>query len=150
VPSPASQNYSTCDNPAFYDGKDVLTATAPYPPACQKVTAPLNASCTGSESKTGADNSGSDTSGSKTAGSGRTGSNNTGTNPNTGQPNGPSSDPVSVSAQPVGLASSPETQWLFGALAGVVLLAAISVPVWLGTWLQRRRTTAGPSPGGGR
>jgi hypothetical protein len=42
VPSPAARHYDTCDNPAFYDGKDVLTATAPYPSPCQKATAPLN------------------------------------------------------------------------------------------------------------
>jgi ABC-type phosphate transport system substrate-binding protein len=149
VPSPAAQNYSTCDNPAFYDGKDVLTATAPYPPACQKVTAPLNASCTGSESKTGTD-SGSNTSGSKTSNSGRnSGSDNAGIDPNTGQPNGPSSDGTAVSAQPVGLAGQPEAQWLFGTLAAVVLLAAISMPVLLGTWLQRRKSTAAPFPGRG-
>jgi ABC-type phosphate transport system substrate-binding protein len=148
VPSPAAHNYATCNNPAFYDGKDVLTATAPYPPACQKVTAPLNASCAASESKTA--DSGSTTSGSKTSDSGRNSrSNNAGTNPNTGQALDPTSSNTPVNAQPVGLASRPEAQWLFGTLAGVVLLAAICVPVLLGTWLQRRRTPAAPFPGGG-
>jgi len=149
VSSPAAHNYASCNNPAFLNGKDVLTATAPYPRACQKVTAPLNASCAGSESKTGT--SGSTTSGSKTSGSGRKsgpGSKTAGINPNTGQAQGPTSSGTTVNAQPVGLSSRPEEQWLFGTLTGVVLLAAICVPVLLGTWLQRRRTTAAPgSPG---
>jgi ABC-type phosphate transport system substrate-binding protein len=152
VPSPAAHNYATCNNPAFYDGKDVLTATAPYPLACQKVTAPLNASCTGSESKTG--DSGS-TTGSKNSGSGRNSHSDNGTDPNTGQPTTGTSPGTAVSAEPVGLAGQPEAQWLFGTLAAVVLLAAISMPVLLGSWLQRRKATAAPggtaapSPGGG-
>jgi hypothetical protein len=44
-----------------------------------------------------------------------------------------------VNAQPVSLASRPATQWLLGTLTAIELLAALVVPVALGTWLQRRR-----------
>jgi ABC-type phosphate transport system substrate-binding protein len=154
VASPAAHNYSTCDNPAFLDGKDVLTATAPYPKPCQKVTAPLNASCATSESHTpGSSNSSGPKSGqpgsgtaSKTPGSG------TKIDPNTGQAlSGTTSADTNVNAQPVGLASQPAEKWLFGTLTAVVLLAAMIVPVALGTWLQRRRSPAAPGgPGRGR
>jgi hypothetical protein len=42
VKSPAASNYDSCNNPAFYHGKDTVTATAPYPSACQKASAPLD------------------------------------------------------------------------------------------------------------
>jgi ABC-type phosphate transport system substrate-binding protein len=75
VPNSAANNWDTCNNPAFLHGKDVLTATAPYPLPCQKVTAPLNASCAVTETKPGSHNPGSNTPGSNTPGSHTPGSN---------------------------------------------------------------------------
>jgi ABC-type phosphate transport system substrate-binding protein len=104
----------------------------------------------------GSNNPGSNNPGSNTPGSNTPGSNNrsntpgssTGPgstpsiNPNTGQVvsgSQPGAGGTNVSAQQVSLASRPATQWLLGTLTAIELLAALVVPVALGTWLQRRR-----------
>ena len=160
VASPAAHNYSTCNNPAYDDGVDKLTASAPYPSPCQKAGEPLNCvvvdgkpQSTGGTGGTGASgSSGSGANGTTGTGNSTTGTSggkNTATsgpgsgekiNPNTGQVvSGTQAANTDVYAQPVGLASQPQEQWLFSVLTGLELLAVIAVPTALGTWLQRGR-----------
>ncbi|HUN31506.1 MAG TPA: substrate-binding domain-containing protein [Trebonia sp.] len=172
VKSPASSNYSGCNNPAYENGKDVLTATAPYPNACQKASAPLNCTVVGGKpvstnsSGNGGGNSSNGGAGSPTGGSSKGPSGSTTNNgpssgpssgvkinPNTGQvESGTSATNTDVNAVPVGLASSPQEQWLFGSLTAVVLLAVIAVPTLLGASLQRagRRQAYGSGGSGGQ
>jgi ABC-type phosphate transport system substrate-binding protein len=42
VGAPNIDNYGTCNNPTFINGKDILLSTAPYPTKCQKVGSPLD------------------------------------------------------------------------------------------------------------
>jgi ABC-type phosphate transport system substrate-binding protein len=42
VGAPNIDNYGTCNNPTFTNGKDILLADAPYPTKCQKVGSPLD------------------------------------------------------------------------------------------------------------
>jgi ABC-type phosphate transport system substrate-binding protein len=42
VGAPSIDNYGSCQNPTFINGKDVLLSTAPYPTKCQKVGSPLD------------------------------------------------------------------------------------------------------------
>jgi phosphate transport system substrate-binding protein len=164
--SPAAHHYSGCNNPAYLNGVDVLTATAPYPTVCQKVTAQLNCVVgkNGQAIQTSPGGSGGGGPGSGGPGSGPGGKNSAGTNgttgpggtqinPNTGQlvsGSGPAA--ANVYAQPVGLASRPAEQWLFGVLTALVLIAVVAVPVLLGTWLQAGERNGarprGSGPGG--
>jgi ABC-type phosphate transport system substrate-binding protein len=167
VKSPAASNYSGCDNPAYLNGKDVLTATAPLPNKCQHVGEPLNCNpnapgnnpnstvggskSTGGNSKSSGDNSTASGNSKSTSGNSNSSSNDsssqdsksssgssTSINPNTGQVESSTGQAANdVSAQPVGLASQPAEQWLLGVLAAVLLLAVVAVPAGLGTWLQR-------------
>jgi ABC-type phosphate transport system substrate-binding protein len=191
VKSPAAANYSSCDNPAYLNGKDVLTAEAPSPTVCQKYGAPLDCtvvdgkakqtnSSTGPNSSTGLNSSTNpsssanpnSTSGNNQNSTSGNSSNSPGSksgpgssesiNPNTGQVESSTGQAANdVAAQPVGFASQPPEQWLFGVLTAVLLLAVIAVPAGLGTWLQRTtrrgRDTSGrggstppPGPGTGR
>jgi ABC-type phosphate transport system substrate-binding protein len=167
VPNPSASNYNGCNNPAYHDGVDVLTATAPYPNACQEATAPLN--CTVVDGRAtpagpgGTNSNGTNgTNGNGTNGKNSNGTNGNGTNstnstngngsinPNTGQVDGPggtSSANSDAYAQPVGFASRPAEQWLFGVLTALVLIAAITVPVLLGPLLQHAGRRP-PGPGG--
>jgi hypothetical protein len=160
VGSQAAHNYSSCNNPAYKNGKDVLTATAPYPNACQKATAPLN--CTlgrkpnspggsGPGGPSGPGNSNGHTTGPSSPGSHNPAaagpSSGPSYNPNTGQlVSGSSPGATNVNAQPVAFAGQPQEEWTFGGLTALVLIAVVAVPTLLGTWLSRRRGT--PRPGG--
>jgi phosphate transport system substrate-binding protein len=155
VQVPSLSNYNRCNNPAYYNGVDVLTATAPYPSPCQKVTAPLY-NCVVSKNGQavlgpGGSGPGGTTPGSGSPSSGPGGKNSLGTNgttgpggtridPNTGQLLGASGTTnANVNAQPVGLVSQPGEKWLFVVLTTLELLAVVAVPAFLGTWLTRRR-----------
>jgi ABC-type phosphate transport system substrate-binding protein len=162
VRSPAAGNYNNCDNPAYHDGVDVLTKQAPYPTACQKVGSPLD--CTVVDGRAVSTNPNSNTSGSTNPNStGPNSGNNTpgsknstsspgsGINPSTGLPysNSPGSATNDAADQPTALASQPAEQWLFGVLTAILLIAAVTVPTLLGSWLQRSRHSGpGSGPGG--
>src|SRR6202034_2823418 len=47
VGAPNIDNYASCENPTFINGKDVLLSTAPYPTKCQKVGSPLDCAAGG-------------------------------------------------------------------------------------------------------
>jgi hypothetical protein len=136
VPEPNVDNYNSCPNPTFTNGQLTILKNAPYPTACQKITAPLN--CTvGSNGK-------AKSSGSKTGSTGDSptsgpsgavnpagnGSNTTGPNTGTGAP---------VNGQSVSLASNGVDQPVFGALTALAIVAAIALPPGVGFWMRRRR-----------
>jgi ABC-type phosphate transport system substrate-binding protein len=93
VPNPAAHNYSGCNNPAYLNGVDTVTATAPYPSPCQKVGEPLYCAVVdGKATPTGPGGSGSAGSGSGGSGPGGTGPGGTGT---TSCPSTPAASPTS-------------------------------------------------------
>jgi ABC-type phosphate transport system substrate-binding protein len=169
VGSEAQHNYNTCNNPAFHDGVDEVIKDAPMPNKCQKASAPLNCNpnapgngatddtnnnTNGTNGKNNGANGTNGTNGTNNGTNGTNGTNGDSVNPNTGQvgPGGGTSSANSdVYAQPVGLASRPAEQWVFGVLTALELIAVVTVPVLLGLWLQRvrRGRRAAPDPGGG-
>ncbi len=46
IGAPNIDNYGSCNNPTFTNGKDILLADAPYPTKCQKVGSPLDCTAT--------------------------------------------------------------------------------------------------------
>ncbi|HTU73313.1 MAG TPA: substrate-binding domain-containing protein [Trebonia sp.] len=163
VKSLAASNYASCNNPAYDHGKDILTATAPEPNACEKASAPLSCkvvngkavSTSSSGNSAGSGNGGPANGSSKGPASTASNAPSSGPssgvkiNPNTGQvESGTSAINTDVNAQPVGLTSQPQEVWTFSILTGVVLLAVIAVPTLLGTWLERTRRRGTLSPGG--
>jgi ABC-type phosphate transport system substrate-binding protein len=164
VPPVSLDNYSSCNNPAYDDGVDVLTKDAPYPSPCQKEGAPLNctvvhgqAVATGG-SGPGGGGAGGGGAGGRTSGKGSAGGKGTAggsglVNPNTGQVGtGPAAQ--AADAQPGGLLGHSAQIWLFVVIAGLELLCATAVPSALGGWLRRHgqpgRDNRGPQTGAGR
>jgi ABC-type phosphate transport system substrate-binding protein len=152
VTSPAASHYSSCNNPAFLNGRDIILDTAPQPNPCQQATAPLNCVVQGGRavaSNNGPSNAGGNGHVGPSSGpSSGAGGPNAAINPNTGQVgNGTGPVTSNVLAKPVGFAGQPVQQWTLGTLTAVELLAVIVVPTLLGTALQRsgrRRATQGP------
>ena len=141
VPPVSLGNYSHCNNPAFFDGQDLIIKDAAYPSPCQFKTAPPD--CKVVDGKAVATSaSGGAGAGSSKAKGGSTGSGSV--NPNTGQlENGSGPATGTAIAQPVGLAGPPVEQWLFVVLTALMILCAIAVPTALGSYLQRRTSQKG-------
>jgi ABC-type phosphate transport system substrate-binding protein len=140
IPGPNPTTLSGCNNPTFTGGQLTILKNAPYPTACQKITAPLNCTLSGGKAK------------STTPGSTKTGS--TGTSPSSG-PTGPANPAGGsnttgpgtgtgspVSGQAVSLAGNGVDQPVFGALTALAIIAAIALPPGVGFWLRRRRRRA--------
>jgi ABC-type phosphate transport system substrate-binding protein len=134
IPGPNPTTLAGCANPTFTNGQLTILKNAPYPTACQKITAPLNCGSGGktktpSPGSTIGPSSGSPSSG-PTAANPAGGSTTTGPGTGTGSP---------VSGQAVSLASNGVDQPVFGVLTALAIVAAIALPPGVGFWLRRRR-----------
>lgn len=141
VPAVSLGNYSHCNNPAFFDGQDLIIKDAAYPSPCQYKTAPLDCKVVDGKA-VAAGASGAGTGAGSSAGKGGTGPGSV--NPNTGQlesGSGPATG--NAVAAPVGLAGRPAVAWLFVVLTALMILCAIAVPTALGSYLQRRTSQKG-------
>ena len=146
VGAPNIDNYGTCNNPTFINGKDILLSTAPYPNKCQKVGSPLNCdpSTSGSTTTTRSKASG-------TGGTGSTGSTGTGTDPGTGTGTnsgtggdtggGTTANPLnySVTGSVISVPGSGADNLLLAVLTGVGVAAAVAAPPSVAAYLRRRR-----------
>jgi hypothetical protein len=92
VKSPAANNYAGagCNNPAYTNGKDLLTAEAPEPTACQKYGAPLDCVLSDGKAKPAGSTNNSNSSGNGSNSSGN-GSNSSGNGSNSSGNNSSSS-----------------------------------------------------------
>jgi len=158
VPNPNISQPKTCDSPTFQGvggGKtaNLLIQNAPLPSPCDFHTAPLNCVVSGGKAKPAGGSGGSGGPGSvgpgnanaaqtggpsATAGAGPSAS----FDPNTGQFVGGGNGTAGsqdIAAEPVAVAARPDEQSLLAALTVLEILAAVSAPVAVGAWLQRRR-----------
>jgi ABC-type phosphate transport system substrate-binding protein len=144
VATPDTTQLNGCNNPTYSNGVNHLIADAPEPSPCDYRTAPLD--CVVQDGK--AVSAGGGTGSSGGTGSGSAGTSATGpagaggaTAPGAadGAPGGPGQGAAPIYAQPVSVASSPYRKTLPAAAALAEILAAIGVPVLLGSLLRRRK-----------
>jgi ABC-type phosphate transport system substrate-binding protein len=156
IGAPDINNYGACNNPTFTQGgKNVLLATAPYPTACQKATAPLTCT-TGSNGKTdddtGAAGSKTGKSGKGTPASGATGT--TGGNGNTGGSAATGGDSgtggtgtgeaqnADITGSVVNVPGNGADRIMLAVITALGVAIAVAAPPTVAAYLRRRRRSA--------
>jgi ABC-type phosphate transport system substrate-binding protein len=145
VPTPNIGHYASCGNPTWQNGQNVLTETAPYPNACQKLGAPLNCKVEGDRavSTGGSGGSGGSGTGGK-SGSGTGGKSGSGTggttNPATGGgTTGPTTAAANVTGSVVNVASSGTDRALLAIITALAVVMAVAAPPTVSAWFRRRK-----------
>lgn len=132
----STSNYSKCNNPTFNaSGQNTLLATAAYPTACQKASAPLD--CTVKNGKaTSASGTTGTPKGSSTAG---TGAANTATS-GTSQATGNSAIDPNLTGSVVNAGGSGTDRILLAVLTAAGIALAVAAPPTVAALLRRRKT----------
>jgi ABC-type phosphate transport system substrate-binding protein len=150
APTSVSQYYK-CGNPTFNSsGQDILLDTAPYPNACQKITAPLNCPLGGSTSsntdngkdKTGATDS--PTSGASTATSGISNGSGNGNGNGSGNGNGngtSAAQNADITGSVVNVPGTGADRILLAVITALGVALAVAAPPSVAAYLRRRRGT---------
>ena len=146
VGAPNIDNYGSCNNPTFTDGKDILLTDAPYPGKCQKVGSPLDCSTASTDpttSTTAAAKPGS----TATAGGAGTGSG-TGTGPGTGTTTGTGSGGTgsgttalntNITGSVVTVPGNGADGILLAVITALGVAVAVAAPPSVAAYLRRRR-----------
>jgi hypothetical protein len=138
APTSVSEYYK-CGNPTFNKyGQDILLEDAPYPNACQKITAPLNCNPNASTSSSAGDGkdktggAGSPTSGAS-AGTG-------GTSDGNGNGNGTSAvQNANITGSVVNVPGSGADRILLAVITALGVAVTVAAPPSVAAYLRRRR-----------
>jgi ABC-type phosphate transport system substrate-binding protein len=155
VNPPNIAHYSSCGNPTFRNGKNILLLNAPYPSKCQKLGAPLDCavrngkavpagsgSGSGSGSGGAGSGSGSGSGAGSGSGSGRGGTGSGAFNPATGAGSGttgPTAGVANATGSVVNLGSNGTVRALLAVLTALGIVGAVAAPPAVSAWLRRRR-----------
>jgi ABC-type phosphate transport system substrate-binding protein len=135
VGAPNIDNYGTCNNPTFINGKDVLLSTAPYPSKCQKVGSPLD--CT-----TGTDATTSGTGKAKPGATADPAASTGGSGTGTGSGDvsgGTSALNTNITGSVVTVPGNGTDDILLAVITAVAVAAAVAAPPSVAAYLRRRR-----------
>jgi len=137
VAVPPISHLVNCHNPTMDHGRNILLATAPYPTACQKITAPLNCVVKGGKAvATGA------SAGSKNKKASASASAAAGTTAGSGTTTAGTTATGQVTGVVVNLSADHTNEAALGVLTAAGILVAVAIPPLLAAWLRRRRGQA--------
>ena len=151
IGAPNIDNYGSCNNPTFTDGKDILLADAPYPNKCQKVGSPLDCTSDSTDpttSSTAAAKPGATAAatGGAGAGTGTGTGTDTGTGTGTGAGTGAGGTGSGTSALNTNITGSVVTVpgngadgILLAVITALAVAVAVAAPPSVAAYLRRRR-----------
>ena len=137
IPGPNVNTLAGCNNPTFTNGKLTLLLHAPMPSPCDKLGEPLNCVVVNGKATAPGSASSSPSPGSSTGGAGT--STGPGTGPVPGTSPGPTSSAVAVSGTVVNVPPNSPNKLMLAVLTALAIVAAVTLPPALGSWLRRRR-----------
>jgi ABC-type phosphate transport system substrate-binding protein len=151
---PDIHNYTSCGNPTFSHGHNILLEHAPYPSPCQKLGEPLNCVVRNGKAVVPGNGSGGGSGGGAGGGGGGSGSGsgsgagsgsgNGAVNPATGagSTTGPTAGVANATGSVVNLGSNGTVRALLAVLTALGIVGAVAAPPAVGAWLRRRRGQA--------
>ncbi|MBV9383122.1 MAG: substrate-binding domain-containing protein, partial [Streptosporangiaceae bacterium] len=149
VPGPNPTTLAGCNNPTFTNGVLTLLKNAPYPTACQKVTAPLSCSGGGGGTNTGGGGTKGGGNGHNTTGRGGNtsgGTNNpvgglggTGNGTGSGNGYGTGAQSANVTGSIVNVPGNGADRVMLAVLTALAVATAVAAPPTVAIWLRRRR-----------